>query len=374
MSALKPFRKNVRETGKNYLLPATVVDVVGDRCSVRLAQNGQLITGIPYAGNKPGIGQGINVDFVSGSPMGMAGAATAEASSAYTPRAIKRGAVVSDKKIQYGSLDDLTDVVITSIAQKDLMYYDGTQWINKPAADVLSEFGAIYPPSYKLELDEPKASADTPDDDFGSGSLDGKWTAVSGASGTCSLTRTDTTAIYDLASRSGWMLVQVGSNNKVELRQDFTLADGYSLILAVAPALLADGGIAANEIWVGLALNDNDAGYNSGNYAYLGLDEDSNDLRFFYRNQAGTIVGHTFLGVLLVLGRQVMFRILRSGLDYYAFYSWDGLTWVPMTKITAAAAYNNAWIVIHSQATFGTPIPIQAVSWIRQGGSGVDPW
>lgn len=72
---LTPFRKRVRDTAKDYSLAAIVVDAVGSRCSVRLAQNGQLMTGLKYSGVKPEPGKKVQVDFISGTPIVLTGAA-----------------------------------------------------------------------------------------------------------------------------------------------------------------------------------------------------------------------------------------------------------------------------------------------------------
>lgn len=82
---LTPFRKRVRDTAKDYLMEATVIDAVGSRCSVRLAQNGQAMHGLRYSGVKPVPGQRVQVDFISGAPLVMTGAATAAAEPAAEP-------------------------------------------------------------------------------------------------------------------------------------------------------------------------------------------------------------------------------------------------------------------------------------------------
>ena len=71
---LTPFRKRVRDSAKDYSLAAIVVDAVGSRCSVRLAQNGQLMTGLRYSGVKPAPGKKVQVDFISGTPIVLTGA------------------------------------------------------------------------------------------------------------------------------------------------------------------------------------------------------------------------------------------------------------------------------------------------------------
>jgi hypothetical protein len=52
-------------------------------------------------------------------------------------------------------------------------------------------------------LDHKPGAADTPDDEFDSTTLDGKWTAVSGSSGTVDLAETGEVTKYDLTTRPG---------------------------------------------------------------------------------------------------------------------------------------------------------------------------
>ena len=84
-----------------------------------------------------------------------------------------------------------------------------------------------------------KTATDTPDDEFDTGSLDGKWTAVSGSSGTVDLLGT-TGSTYDFTTRSGELLMQGYNGAAVELRQDYTLPDGNSIDVKI-PEGTADG-------------------------------------------------------------------------------------------------------------------------------------
>jgi len=268
------------------------------------------------------------------------------------------------------ALDDLTDVVITSPQVDQVIQYDGANWVNTD----LSVSGT-YPPSWKFDIDEPPTSPGTPNDEFSAGTLDVKWTLVSGSAGTVSMISTDTTPIYDLASRSGWLLVQVGANREFEIRQDYTLPSGSSIVLSLAPNLLADNNIANDELLIGLALNDSDTNYDANNYVFMTLDPNAGGVRWAYFRTGGTLVGSTLDGnpIAEVPGQHYV-RILRAGDVYYGYMSHDGITWMPLGSYTPAAILDNIWIVVHSKASFSTPNPIQAFGWIREGGSGIDPW
>jgi hypothetical protein len=231
-----------------------------------------------------------------------------------------------------------------------------------------------YPPRWKLDLDKPKKQADPCDDEFDQGVLDPKWTVVDGSAGTCSLTYTGGDR-YDVTSRKGWLLMQVDNGNHVKLRQDYTLPDGYSIVMACAPTTMADAqsGIANNEIHVGLALNDNDGDYPSGNAVYMYWDTGTDNWRIAYASQGGTSYS-TPIAISAPIAHRVYFRIARVSLDYYGFWSGDGSTWMPLAKYTAAAELTNVWVFAESLAAFGDPTPIHAVDWMRQGGNGIDPW
>ncbi len=234
-----------------------------------------------------------------------------------------------------------------------------------------------WPPPWKLDLDKPKRQADTPDDDFDQGALDGKWTVSDGSAGACSLTYTGGDR-YDVTSRRGWLLMQVDNGNNVKLRQDYTLPDGYSIVLSIAFGTVCDGqsGILNNELQCGLALNDNDDDYASGNHVEVFWDTNANGWRIAYANQAGTSYSTPSANDLPSgpVAQRVYFRIARSGTSYYGFFSCDGSTWMPLSSYAEGVALTNVWIYAISAANFGDPTPIIAVDWIRQGGTGIDPW
>ena len=203
-----------------------------------------------------------------------------------------------------GALDDLTDVVITTPADGEVLTYDSGSgdWVNEapagrsdgrgggrgavgkrlstiqvPNGTLTNDGGGTVSLDYSKSththagggglvvpdlLNSSKASADTPDDDFPTSSLDGKWTVVDGASGTCTLIAGSGTGTYDLASRTSWIMMQVGTTtgDSVELRQDYTLPDGACLVAPVAPAWDKAAAPANNELFLGIGVNQDDSG------------------------------------------------------------------------------------------------------------------
>lgn len=55
--------------GKQKIIVAKVIDVLGDRCSVQLSERGRKLTGLKYFGTKPSTGDKVFVDYRSGSPV-----------------------------------------------------------------------------------------------------------------------------------------------------------------------------------------------------------------------------------------------------------------------------------------------------------------
>lgn len=225
-------------------------------------------------------------------------------------------------------------------------------------------------------IDYKTGSADTPDDDFDSGTLDAKWTVVTGASGTVDLLETGTTvAEYDLATRPGWMLMQAGRNSgqEVALRQDYTVPDGNSILCAVAVSYGAGTTTGINNATqIRLALNDNNTSSRSGNYVEMAVDSQASTAPRVY---VVSSVGADFAGAGLAV-RVVFFRIARSGLVYYPFFSEDGSTWTPCGSRTFGSALDNVWIRVECLGTItsGCPVPIVAYDWVRLGTNSLDPW
>lgn len=231
-----------------------------------------------------------------------------------------------------------------------------------------------------FDIDKPKAAADTPDDEFSESTLDGKWTVVSGSSGTVSLFESANVSKYDLTTRPGNLLMQVGQTGaqEVMLRQDYTLPDGKSIIASISPALMSDAesGIENNELQIGISLNDNDTGHAAGNSSEAFFDANADGWRVIHviHNGGSTTVGSFPNGAMPDPAKKMYFRISRVGSSYTVFWSGDGSTWFPLTSDTPAVTFDNVWIWAESSATFGDPIPIQVFDWVRLGTNDLDPW
>lgn len=230
-------------------------------------------------------------------------------------------------------------------------------------------------------LESSKSSSDDPpDDEFDdttgmSGAingLDAKWTAVAGTEAAVSLLESGNVARYDLDTIPGKLLLQVGgaTTNTVELRQDYTLADGDAVVLAVSPAISEHN--VNNDIWLGLALNSTDTGYADG--------ASSQKLSLHFENNGEPTIllfdGSTAFHDQSFVPLTTMFlRISRSGLTYYGHYSPDGHAWQPAGSKTFASALTNLWIFKECNTNFAGLPPISMFHWIRKGsGSAVDPW
>jgi hypothetical protein len=216
-----------------------------------------------------------------------------------------------------------------------------------------------------------KSTTDTPDDEFDS---------TTGSSGTVNLLETGEVQKYDLATRPGWLLMQAGSaaNQKVELRQDFTLGDGESIIAAISPVTSSEGetGMVNNELWVGIGLNDNDTGYDAGEWNVLMFDVNTEGWRLVHWD--GT-TGHGSTGTTTdsygsPIAELIYLRLLRNGSNIHAFWSHDGSSWMSLNSETRSATATNIWLFCESLVAASEPVPIVAVDWIRQGGNGLDPW
>ena len=228
-------------------------------------------------------------------------------------------------------------------------------------------------------LSTTKSVADTPDDEFAASTLDAKWTAVSGTSGTVDLLETAEVETYDLATRSGWLLMQAGaaSGQIVELRQDWTLGDGESIVVAFAgPGPSLGSSATNNERQYGITLNDTDTSHNDGDYIVLWHDTETTDnshILFQYDISGLTAIGTS--GEPMPDPGNLFLRIARSGTSYYGFWSaGSGSAWQPMGSVVFATAPTNLWIFDWAQASGHDPIPITGVCWVRQGTNSLDPW
>ena len=60
---------SVVKLSKQKLIVATVLDVLGDLCSVQMSARGKAIHGVRYIGPKPSVGDTVYVDYASGAPI-----------------------------------------------------------------------------------------------------------------------------------------------------------------------------------------------------------------------------------------------------------------------------------------------------------------
>ena len=242
---------------------------------------------------------------------------------------------------------------------------DGLLWVDPDEiAPVGLSFGDL--------LTDAKGSTDTPDDLFPGTTLNGKWTVVTGAAGTVNLIdNADPRQVYQVDN--GKLRIQVGNADSVLLRQDYTLPDNRSMVMAVEIPYIGQAGDNAD---IGLALNTNDASVATVESIHAMAEQDTAEWVFQGTVDAGAttnsfeILDHTLAGEL------AYFRITRSGLVYRSFASLNrGRSWTFLGTRTATTAFNNVWIRSGGSAlpTAGVN-PIFTVYWVQEGGVGVDPW
>ena len=273
---------------------------------------------------------------------------------------------------KFADADDFAYMQSPTVASGDDLHFEGT--IHNSTGGDIGLLGSTFSPI----LDH-KATIDTPDDEFDAATLDAKWTVVTGASGTVDLLETGNVSKYDLATRPGWLLLQVGNDGseEVSIRQDYTLPDGESIVLAIAPAFTmpVESGLPENAWKIGISLNDSDTTYDTAEYQFLAMEGDVDGWRIVLRddgvNRGSTPQGEAGPG----MAELIYLRMTRSGLDINCFFSIDGTVWNPLgPTVTRAGAADNIWIFNENQASLGGFTPIMAVSWIRQGSNALDPW
>lgn len=211
------------------------------------------------------------------------------------------------------------------------------------------------------------------DDEFSSGTLDGKWTVTSGSSGTVNDLATNPSNVYDL-SDTGYLSLQA-EDDTVYLRQDATLADGNDLILKIHPAVNASGDL-DNEVASGLNLNCDDGSpstYTTCGYIYLNFRANTDGWEITCKHvTSGGVSSSTLMGEpggeYPTNGGSVWLRISRSGTSYACLTSFDGIGWAPMkTFFSNGSAFNNIWIRNRSDVDSGTDIvPVQKIDYIRE--------
>lgn len=216
-------------------------------------------------------------------------------------------------------------------------------------------------------LNSTKSAADTPDAEFDASIA--PFTAVAGSSGTASLLAASGSGVYDVTSQTGWLLMQMGTGATVNLRQDYTLPDGESIVAPISLALDLAATPSNNEIITGIAVNDSDSdpfGGTAGQTAVLEIDTEAS------ASAPARVIGwdgSTFIGPpgsWYSLRDLNFLRISRTGLNYDLFYSSNGFSWTYLGRKTMATAATNVWLFGSSQATMANRIVI-GVPWFRQG-------
>lgn len=225
-----------------------------------------------------------------------------------------------------------------------------------------------------FDLDRPKPSPHPADDEFNGAALDTAWTVVAGTPGAVNLIGT-TGGIYDLTTRPGWLLMQPDTSTHITLRKAYTLADGESVVAALAITLNASGesGITDSYLDCGIELSDSDS-YHSGNWATCHFDSEVEGWRIYAgSSSSGRSVPGANAPMLHLAGR-FYFRILRVGLTYTSMWSVDGTTWFPFAAVTMDAPLDRLWLFTRADDNIPDPLPICGCNWVRIGGSGIDPW
>ena len=222
-----------------------------------------------------------------------------------------------------------------------------------------------------------KRVADSFDDEFTEETLDSSWTAVSGSSGTVDFTGNGApgggNGVYDLSTRSGWLLLQGDNTEDVQLRKDYTLPQDRSVVMKIASAGQITG--VNNRVRAGLSLNDDDGDFSNGNSLQLFVVEvDTDQTMEIQLVSTGTFSASGTITQRTPVGSSVYLRMLRTSGGYEIFVSWDGTSWVYMDTETTATVLDNVWIFNQPSGASSGNVPIQAVDWIRLGNSTVDPW
>lgn len=223
-----------------------------------------------------------------------------------------------------------------------------------------------------------KRAADGFDDEFDSTTLDSKWTAVTGAAGSVALTGYTSpgsgNGIYDLTTRSGWLLMQAGGSESVKFRQDHTLANGSSVVVSISAG--AQVTMPSNEVNIGLAINDSDTSPAVGNslLLYVVEPDGSQDTNIEVQgvgNYAAVIQEDLRAQAH---GKRIFLRVSRFDNKYHFYHSSDGTSWSLVTSATINGIADNVWLFYQGYSASAVEPTIAAVDWIRLGSAELDPW
>jgi hypothetical protein len=259
----------------------------------------------------------------------------------------------------------------TSLAAMLALINDNTSG-DISAADHRATIEGLYEwTGWNLDIGKPGA-ADTPDDDFTAGTLDAKWTVVAGTAQAVGLLDAGPVSRYDLTTRPGYLLTQVGNDGseEVALRQDYTLPDGASIIASVFPAA-SPPNLGSDERIIGIAVNSSDTDFDAGTFLRFQWAADGAGSHLTSWN--GT-TAHVLSSGSDWYGGHLL-RIARSGTTYYPLASMNrGRSWLRLGPGYAlGSAMSNVWLFDANRAG-GDPPAVAAWDWVRQGTNAVDPW
>jgi hypothetical protein len=252
-----------------------------------------------------------------------------------------------------------------SIPNGSILNYGGQLM---PLVDVSSIDGLAEGDSGWPAMGGPKHFNGALDCDFRNGL--GVWSAISGSAGIVDLHETSTsTAKYDVTSFPGWLLMQSGNSQSVQLKVDYTLGDGESFIAAMHyPGLYTgdNGNIA-------IRLNDNDASSGSGNNVTAMIEQDSTEW-VLQGNSSADTAGNEIASSVTFGGQATMLRISRVGTTYFMWSSVSGGTWQLLFTEATLTNLNNCWISFTGSSTSFSRIPIVACQWTKLGNNKWRPW
>lgn len=234
-------------------------------------------------------------------------------------------------------LDDLADVVITTPTLDDVLKYNGSNWVNDsaPGGSVLG----LYSP------DIPYVTPSTEDDEFNAGSLDSKWIAVPSA--------TVPTLTWTIPNNMGGVR---GATNQISgYQQAYAPAADTVWIAKITPALSAAGGagimfkIAGGNYWMSLHVEGASVLFNTW-IAYNNL---------FITHTTQTIEANNPAVTTCYLKLQY----IHSTKGVTAYFSYNGITWFPIgTNQTtpSSGALNNIGFYFYGGNN------VSQIDWIRR--------
>ena len=111
-------RQNIKSSNQHQKIPATVVDVLGALCSVRLSSNGRVLRGVPFSGGPPLGGDTVYIDYSSGNPQALIQGSRYDPGPTRTP--INRTSIVTD--VSQGQLGGDGSGVVSAAYFKIIRY------------------------------------------------------------------------------------------------------------------------------------------------------------------------------------------------------------------------------------------------------------